>query len=87
VRKRAGASGGGPKAFDVWETPPELPAVRPVTPATDPTSLLRSLGDPPLAARGLPVDEYLFRAVIKASQLATGVAAAASLYAPSDDDD
>jgi len=82
-----GGGGGGQKVFDLWETPPALPEVRPVTPAADATSLLRSLGDVPLAARGLPVDEYLYRAAIKASQLATGVAAAANLYAPAKDED
>ena len=87
-RKRPSAAvGSATKSFDVWDTPAPLPEARPVTPVTDPTSLLRSLGDPPLAARGLPVDEILFRAVIKASQLAGGVAATANLLAPSDDED
>jgi hypothetical protein len=64
-RKRVsgGAAGAAAKPFDVWDAPAPLPEVRAVTPATDPTSLLRSLGDAPLAARGLPVDEFLFRAV------------------------
>ena len=83
----AGAGGAATKPFDVWDAPSALPEVRAVTPATDPTSLLRSLGDAPLAARGLPVDEFLFRAVIKASQLAGSVAHLGGLYAPQDDDD
>ena len=89
-RKRVGGAAGGAaaaKPFDVWDAPAAMPEVRAVTPATDPTSLLRSLGDAPLAARGLPVDEFLFRAVIKASQLAGSVAHLGGLYAPLDDED
>ena len=61
----------GPKAYDVWQAPPALPDLKPVSPTTDPTALLRSLGDPPLSARGLPVEEYMYRVVVSASFLAT----------------
>jgi hypothetical protein len=36
-------------AADIWQQAAPLPDLEPVTPACDPTALLRSLGDPPLA--------------------------------------
>jgi hypothetical protein len=80
----------GPKAFDVWAPPPPLPEARPVPRIDDPvvvTALLRSLGDPPLSARGLPVEEYLCRAVESAARMAKGLALSVNLLAEPDDED
>lgn len=80
----------GPKAFDVWQTPPPLPEARPVVRIDDPvviTALLRSLGDPPLSARGLPVEEYLCRAVESAARMAKGLALSGGLLVDATDDD
>ena len=77
----------GPTAFDVWLEPQPLPELKPVTSTADPTALLRSLGDPPLSARGLPVEEYLYRVAISASRLAAAVAGSAGLLVPHTDED
>lgn len=80
--RRHGGKPAGPKAFDVWAPAPPLPEAKPVVRVDDPvviTALLRSLGDPPLSARGLPVEEYLCRAVESAARMAKGLALSAGL--------
>jgi hypothetical protein len=43
-RRRAAATHA---AADIWHQPAPLPQLEPVSPTTDATALLRSLGDPP----------------------------------------
>ena len=42
--RRAAAT---PAAADIWHQPAPLPDLEPVSPTSDATALLRSLGDPP----------------------------------------
>jgi hypothetical protein len=61
---------------------PQLPEPEPIAPAADPTALLRSLGDPPFAGRGVVAEHYLAAVVERAAGLATALAATAGLLAP-----
>lgn len=88
--RRHGGKPSGPKPYDVWAPAPPLPEARPVRRVDDPvviTALLRSLGDPPLSARGLPVEEYLCRAVESAARMAKGLALSAGLLIEPEDDE
>ena len=64
---------------------PQLPAAEPITPAADPTALLRSLGDPPLQGQGQVAEHYIAAVIERAAMLATALAASAGLRAPDDD--
>ena len=67
--------------LDLWRPLAPLPPLAPIVPTSDPTATMRSLGDPPLQ-RG--ADHYLLLAAIRASGLATALAAAAGLVASAD---
>ena len=87
-RRRKPGGGGGTKhrTVDLWQPVPALPDPSPITPATDPRALLRSLGDPPLAGQGAVAEHYLGAVVDRAAGLATALAAAAGLLAePADE--
>lgn len=85
-RKRGG--GGKTKPVDIWRPVPPLPDPEPITPAVDPTALLRSIGAPPLRARSDMAEAYLLTVAERAAGLATALAAAAGLLAePADDPD
>ena len=58
---------------------PQLEDPKPIVPATDPTVLLRSLGDPPLHGQGQVAEHYLAAVVERAAGLATALAATANL--------
>lgn len=91
-RRGKGGGGGGnqkPRHAEIWQPVPALPDPTPIEPATDPRSMLRSLGDPPLAGQGAVAEHYIGAVVDRAAALATALAAAAGLLAeagPSDDD-
>jgi hypothetical protein len=68
-----------PKAIDIWHPVPQLPEPAPIRPATDPTAVLRSLGDPPLPGQGAVAEHYLAAVVERAAVLATALAASAGL--------
>jgi hypothetical protein len=51
-------------------------------PISDPTALLRSLGDPPLQGQSTVGGHYLAAVVEKAAQSATALATMAELLAP-----
>ena len=68
-----------PKAVDIWHPVPQLPEPEPIRPATDPTAVLRSLGDPPLPGQGAVAEHYLAAVVERAAVLATALAASAGL--------
>ena len=83
-RRPQGGGGGNnnaakPKPVDVWRPVPQLPDPAPITPASDPTALLRSLGDPPLPGQGAVAQHYLAAVVERAAGLATALAAASGL--------
>ena len=81
-QRRRGGGGGKAKPVDIWRPVPPLPAPEPITPATDPTALLRSIGAPPLRARSDMAEAYLLAVSEKAAALATALAMAAGLYDP-----
>lgn len=81
-RKRGG--GGKAKPVDIWRPVPPLPDPTPISPATDPTALLRSIGAPPLRARSAMAEAYLLAVAERAAGLATALAAAADLLATQD---
>ena len=60
---------------------PAPPDAEPIAPASDPTVVLRSLGDPPLPGQGAVAEHYLAAVVERASQMATALAAAAGVLA------
>lgn len=78
--------GGGPKPGDIWRPVPRLPEPSPITPAKDPTALLRSLGDPPLPGQGQVAEHYLAAVIERAAVVATALAASAGVLASGDDE-
>jgi len=80
-RRRRG--GGGSKAAerptDMWRPVPRPPDPKPITPAHDPTALIRSLGHPPLPGQGTSAELYIATVVERAAGLATALAASADL--------
>ncbi|HKY67927.1 MAG TPA: hypothetical protein VJM49_16205, partial [Acidimicrobiales bacterium] len=46
-RRRQNAKAKQAKPIDIWRPVPPLSEVEPIAPASDPTALLRSLGEPP----------------------------------------
>ena len=67
-------------AADIWHQPASLPDLEPVSPTTDPTALLRSLGDPPLVGTS---DVALQFAIVieRTAALAAALAISADLLA------
>ena len=82
-RRRSGSKGKRP---DLWRPVPQLADPEPIVPAGDPTTLLRSLGDPPLQGQGAVAEHYLAAVVERAAGLATALAAAGGLLADPDAD-
>ena len=91
--RRGGGGGGGNKQqaerkpADFWRAMPEPELPDDITPATDPTAVLRSLGTPPLPGQGGASEHYVAAVIERASGLATALAAAAGLLADDDEDD
>ena len=71
---------------DLWRPVPQLPEPAPITPVSDPTALLRSLGDPPLQGQGAVAEHYLGHVVERAANLAAALAASAGLLGSPDAD-
>jgi hypothetical protein len=69
---------------DFWRAVPTIDVPVPVTPAADPTALLRSLGSPPLAGQA-DADRYIAAVVERAAGLATALAVQADILAGADD--
>ena len=74
-----------PTPAEFWRIPPKAAAPGRITPATDATALLRSLGRPPLDHTG--ADRYLATVAQRAAGLATALAVAADILAETPDDD
>lgn len=70
---------------DLWRPPPPLPEVRPIRPSSDPSMLVRSLGDPPLGAKSVLAGHYLAALLERAAGTAVALAVSADLLAPDDD--
>jgi hypothetical protein len=75
------------KPVEMWRPVPQLPEPEPITPADDPTAVLRSLGDPPLPGQGAVAGHYMAAVVERAAGLATALAAANGLLADRSDED
>jgi hypothetical protein len=65
---------------------PESPAPEPVVRTSDPTVLVRSLGDPPVPGNAVVAGHYVASVVEQAAKLATALAASAGLLAEPDAD-
>jgi hypothetical protein len=85
-QRKRGGGGNKAKPVDIWRPVPPLPDPQPITPALDPTALLRSIGPPPLRARSDMAEAYLLAVSEKAAGLATALAAAADLLAQPDEE-
>lgn len=58
-----------------------MPEPAPIRPTSDPTALLRSLGDPPLPGQGQVAEHYLAAVIERAAVVATALAASAGVLA------
>ncbi len=67
---------------EFWRVAPKIAAPTRITPATDPTALVRSLGRPPLDHPG--ADRYMASVAQRAAGLATALAVAADILAETD---
>lgn len=73
-----------PTPAEFWKIAPKAAAPTRITPATDPTALVRSLGRPPLDHPG--ADRYLASVAQRAAGLATALAVAADILATPEED-
>ena len=75
-----------PTAVDIWRVPGPLPEIEPIAASTDPGSLLRSLGDPPMRD-GASAAKVFIGVIERASVIAAALALSVDLLAepPSDD--
>jgi hypothetical protein len=73
-----------PTPAEFWRIAPKVAAAARITPAADPTALVRSLGRPPLDHPG--ADRYLASVAQRAAGLATALAVAADVLADTDPD-
>jgi hypothetical protein len=80
-RRRRNNRKQGPKPVDLWRPVPPLAPPEPITPAGDPTALVRSLGDPPLPGSGAGAEIAIAAVVDRAAGLATALAATGGLLA------
>jgi hypothetical protein len=86
--KSRGRGRGGehkPRTLDLWRPVAPLPEPEPITPATDPAALIRSLGHPPLAEQSIVAEHYLAAVVERAAGLASALAATGNLLAMDDE--
>ncbi|HRW37089.1 MAG TPA: hypothetical protein P5254_05290 [Aquihabitans sp.] len=78
-RKGGRRRGSKVKAADLWKPVPQLPDPEPIQVATDPTMIVRSLGDPPLHGQGQQAEHEIARVLVRASMLAGALADVAGL--------
>ncbi|MBA3982410.1 MAG: hypothetical protein H0X61_02600 [Acidimicrobiia bacterium] len=70
---------------DIWRIVEPTPEPEDIKPTSDPASMIRSLGDPPLARHSDPAAHHVAAVVERAAALATALAASADLLADPDD--
>ena len=75
-----------PTGVDLWRAVAPIPDAPPVTPSTDPSALIRSLGSPPLPGQTAVAEHYLAAVVERASGVATALAATAGLLSDGTDE-
>jgi hypothetical protein len=80
---RAPAGAAPRRPGDFWRAVPVIDVPEPITPAVDPTALLRSLGPPPLAGQA-DAARYIGAVVERAAGLATALAVQADILAGAD---
>ena len=86
-KKRSGRNRSAQQPVEFWKAVPEPDPARPITPVSDPTAVIRSLGNPPLAGQAENATRHLVVAVTRAAQVATqGLAAPNGLLADDLDD-
>ncbi len=73
-----------PTPAEFWRITPRIAAPSRISPATDPTALVRSLGRPPIDHPG--GDRYMASVAQRAAGLATALAVAADILATPDDE-
>jgi hypothetical protein len=84
-RRRRSGRKSKPKPIDLWRPVPPLSDPAPIVPATDPTALVRSLGEPPLPGPGAMAEIAIAAVVDRAAGLAAALALSGDLLAPTDD--
>lgn len=84
-RRRRSSSRGRQKPRSLWAAVPAPDAPEPITPVSDPSALIDSLGAPPLKGHSSVAEHYLAAVVERAAMLASGLADVAGLLAPTDD--
>ena len=72
---------------EFWNPVPQLPDPEPITVATDPTIVVRSIGDPPLYDQGQHTSHEIHRVLVRSSLLASALADVAGLLEVPDEDD
>ena len=68
---------------DIWREPAPLPDVEPVIPSNDPTALIRSLGEPPLADAEAVLLQYA-TVIERSASIAAALALSAGVLATDD---
>lgn len=68
-----------PDPVEFWRTGPDLGEHQPISPAEDPTVVLRSLGPPPLAGHDADAERSFALVLVRASRLATALGASVGL--------
>jgi len=86
-RRRRSSQQRRQKPRGLWAAVPAPDPPAPITPVSDPSALIDSLGAPPLKGHSSIAEHYLAAVVERAAMLATGLADVAGLLAPSDDAD
>ena len=86
TRGRQRARSSDRRSAGFWREPAELEAAGDVTPAADPTALLRSLGPPPFPGQGAAAAQHYAAVAARAAALATALAAAAGILSEPPDD-
>ena len=78
------AKGAAATPVGLWHPSAVLPPPEPISLASDPAAMLRSLGPPPLPGQDAIAEHYLAAVVERAAGLAIALAASVDLLAPSD---
>jgi hypothetical protein len=86
-RKRGGGRGKTQKVdpAEFWNPVPQLPDPEPISLATDPTMVLRSLGDLPSYGQGQHTSHEIHRVLVRSSLLAGALADVAGLLETPDE--
>ena len=85
-RRPRSQQGNAPRGL--WSHAPKLPDADPITPATNPTALIESLGPPPLVNQSIRAEHHFAAVVERAVAVATALAASAGVLAeePAEED-